>query len=151
MNIDELREELEIDEGKRLDIYMCTADKATVGIGHMIRADDPEAALAVGDTITEERCQELFDEDIEGVIEDCDRLIRNFPLLEPEAQKICANMMFNLGINRLGKFNNFLNALNEDPPNYTLAAAEMRDSRWYRQVTNRAERLARRMEHLDRG
>ena len=153
MNIDELREELIIDEGKRLDVYMCTGDppKATVGIGHMIRDADPESSLAVGDTITEERCQELFDEDIEGVIEDCDRLIRNFPLLEPEAQKICANMMFNLGMNRLGKFNNFLNALNEDPPNYTLAASEMRDSRWYRQVTNRAERLARRMEDLDRG
>jgi len=151
MNIDQLREELIIDEGKRLDVYICTASKATVGIGHMIRADDPEAALEVGDTITEERCQELFDQDIEGVIEDCDRLIRNFPLLEPEAKKICANMMFNLGVNRLGLFTNMLNALNEEPPNYRLAAVEMRDSRWYRQVKNRAERLAQRMEDLDRG
>ena len=148
MNLDQLREELTIDEGKRLDVYMCTADKATVGIGHMIRANDPEAALAVGDTITEERCQELFDEDIEGVIEDCDRLIKNFPILEPEAQLIIANMMFNLGLPRLSKFNNFLNALNEQPPNYQLAAVEMRDSRWHRQLPQRSTRLIKRMESI---
>jgi len=150
MNIDQLREELIIDEGKRLDVYMCTGDppKATVGIGHMIRSDDPEAALEVGDTITEQRCQELFDEDIEGVLEDCDRLIKNFPILEPEAQLIIANMMFNLGLPRLSKFNNFLNALNEQPPNYQLAAVEMRDSRWHRQLPMRSTRLIKRMEAL---
>ena len=148
MNIDQLREELIIDEGKRLDVYMCTADKATVGIGHMIRSDDPEACLEVGDTITEQRCQELFDEDIEGVLEDCDRLIKNFPILEPEAQLIIANMMFNLGLPRLSKFNNFLNALNEQPPNYQLAAVEMRDSRWHRQLPMRSTRLIKRMEAL---
>ena len=32
--------------------------------------------------------------------------------------------------------------------NYAKAAEEMRDSRWYNQVYNRAERLAKRMEAI---
>jgi len=57
-----------------------------------------------------------------------------------------ANMMFNLGLPRFSKFRKTIN--NIISKNYKKAAEEMRDSRWYRQVTNRAERLALRMEAI---
>ena len=55
-------------------------------------------------------------------------------------------MMFNLGRPRLSKFKNMKKAL--DKRDWKLAAVEGRDSLWYRQVSNRAERLMTRMENV---
>jgi hypothetical protein len=55
-------------------------------------------------------------------------------------------MMFNLGRPRLSKFKNMKKAL--DNGNWQLAAVEGEDSLWYRQVTNRAERLMTRLENV---
>jgi lysozyme len=56
-------------------------------------------------------------------------------------------MLFNLGRPRLSKFKK-MNA-NLRNRNWTAAAIEGRDSRWYRQVGNRAERLMTRMENVN--
>ena len=55
-------------------------------------------------------------------------------------------MMFNLGRTRLSKFKNFRAALKDK--DFARAAVEGRDSLWYRQVGNRAERLMVRLEAL---
>jgi len=55
-------------------------------------------------------------------------------------------MMFNLGRPRLSKFKNMKKAL--DSRRWALAALEGRDSLWYRQVGNRAERLMGRLEDV---
>jgi GH24 family phage-related lysozyme (muramidase) len=53
MDIAKLREEIAADEGRRTTVYLCTASKKTVGIGHMLTADDPEWTMEVGDTISD--------------------------------------------------------------------------------------------------
>ena len=55
-------------------------------------------------------------------------------------------MMFNMGRTRLGGFKNFRAALEEG--DWERAGKEGRDSKWYRQVTNRAERLMERLEQV---
>ena len=55
-------------------------------------------------------------------------------------------MMFNMGRTRLSKFKKMNAALIDG--DWKEAAKEGRDSRWYRQVTNRAERLMTRMENV---
>lgn len=57
---------------------------------------------------------------------------------------ILINMAFNMGVKGLLGFKNTLKYISEK--NYVQAAANMRKSLWYQQVTNRAERLAKRME-----
>ena len=52
---------------------------------------------------------------------------------------VMANMSFNLGINRLMKFKNFLSAMQNN--DWDKAAVEMLDSRWAIQVGPRAIRL----------
>ena len=52
-------------------------------------------------------------------------------------------MMFNMGRPRLYKFVGMRKAIEEK--DWNRAADEMIDSRWYKQVTNRAERLVQRM------
>ena len=54
--------------------------------------------------------------------------------------------MFNMGRTRLGKFKNMNAAVEEG--DYSRAANEMVNSRWYNQVRNRASRLVERMRSL---
>ena len=54
--------------------------------------------------------------------------------------------MFNMGRPRLSKFANMKAAVDEG--DWNRAADEMMDSRWYNQVTNRAERLVERMRNV---
>ena len=55
--------------------------------------------------------------------------------------------MFNMGRPRLSKFKGMKR--NIDESNWNGAADEMVDSRWYHQVTNRANRLVERMRNIE--
>ena len=55
-------------------------------------------------------------------------------------------MMFNMGRPRLSRFHKMKRAVeNRD---WKEASNQMKDSKWYRQVTNRADRLCNRMENI---
>jgi lysozyme len=146
MDMEKLRQQLIIDEGVKYSVYLDHLSLKSCGIGHYIRQDEPEFDLEVGTQITEDRCTELFEEDIKSVMKDCKKVFEDWDDMDEEVKQICANMMFNLGLPRFSKFRKTINnIINKD---YKKAAEEMRDSRWYRQVTNRAERLAKRMEAI---
>ena len=146
MNLDKLREELSSDEGCEYKIYKDHLGYPTFGIGHLITEDDPESGKRVGTKVTEERVVEAFESDIRMVVNDCHNLYDNFSGLPEEGQLILANMMFNMGRTRLGKFKNMNAAVEEG--DYSRAANEMVNSRWYNQVRNRASRLVERMRSL---
>ena len=143
MNIEKLRKQLEIDEGIKHDIYLDHLGLPTFGIGHLITDADPESGQAVGTTISDERVRQAFEADVVSVIEDCNKLYNDFDELPEEVQQIIANMMFNMGRTRLSKFRGMKRGV--DNKDWNAAADEMVDSRWYRQVTNRADRLVQRM------
>ena len=143
MNIQQLRKQLEIDEGVKYDIYLDHLGLPTFGIGHLVTKTDPESGQAVGTSISKERVAECFDMDVQSVINDCNKLYEDFEDLPEEVQQIIANMMFNMGYTRLSKFKGMKRGV--DSKDWNQAADEMVDSRWYRQVTNRANRLVERM------
>jgi lysozyme len=146
MNIDQLREEISVDEGVKYEIYLDHLGLPTFGIGHLVRDDDPESGQPVGTAVSEDRVNECFDKDVEIVIDDCRQLYEDFDDLPGEAQLIIANMMFNMGRPRLSKFKGMKRGV--DARDWNAAADEMVDSRWYRQVTNRANRLVERMRAI---
>ena len=146
MNIEQLREEIAIDEGVKYEIYLDHLGLPTFGIGHLVRDDDPEFGQPVGTAVSEDRVNECFDKDVEIVIDDCRQLYEDFDDLPGEAQLIIANMMFNMGRPRLSKFKGMKRGV--DSRDWDTAADEMVDSAWYRQVTNRANRLVKRMRAL---
>ena len=143
MDIQQLRKQLEIDEGGKYDIYLDHLGLPTFGIGHLVTKTDPESGQAVGTSISKERVAECFDMDVQSVINDCNKLYKDFEDLPEEVQQIIANMMFNMGYTRLSKFKGMKRGV--DSKDWNQAADEMVDSRWYRQVTNRANRLVERM------
>ena len=147
MNVEKLREQLKIDEGCVYEIYNDHLGYPTFGIGHLVRESDPENGSPLGTEISEDRVNEAFDADIEIVLSDCNILYPDFEDLPEEAQQIIANMMFNLGRPRLSKFVGMKRGV--DAKDWNSAADEMVDSRWYRQVGVRAERLVNRMREIE--
>ena len=143
MNLRQLQKQLEIDEGVKYEIYLDHLGYPTFGIGHLINKTDGESGQDVGTPISRERVQECFEADVLSVIYDCDKLYDDFDELPEEVQQIIANMMFNMGYTRLSKFKGMKRGV--DARDWNAAADEMVDSRWYRQVTNRADRLVQRM------
>ena len=147
MNIDELRQEIQNDEGRVNGIYLDHLSLPTIGIGHLIKESDPEYGLPVGTVVDDERVNELFDQDIKVTLSECEQLYENFNDLPEEVQKILANMMFNLGRPRLSKFIKLCKAVADR--NWQECAIQMENSRWHKQVTNRANRLISRMKSVD--
>ena len=146
MDIEKLRKQLIIDEGQVNEIYNDHLGYATFGIGHLVLEGDPEHGLAVGTPVSEDRVIECFDNDVQTVIEDCKKLHDGWDGYPEEVKQIIANMMFNMGLTRLSKFKKHNAALQSG--DWKEAAVEGRDSRWYQQVTNRAERLMSRLENV---
>ena len=146
MNRERVQEQLAIDEGIVHAIYLDHLGHPTFGIGHLIREEDPELGQEVDTPVSEERVTEAFQADLDIAISECKALYDQWDDFPGEVQEILVNMMFNLGRTRLSKFKNMRKAIdNED---WATAAVEGRDSRWYRQVGNRAERLMTRLENV---
>ena len=146
-NKDNVYEQLKIDEGVFYGVYKDSLGFLTFGVGHLITRDDDEDGLPEGYDVSEERVREAFEEDLNTMISECEILFEarwnNFP---DELQEVLVNMMFNLGRPRLGKFKKFIGHLENH--HWKLASEEMLDSKWARQVGNRAIRLSDRVAKL---
>ena len=146
MDINRLRVEIEKDEGCKYEIYLDHLGLPTFGIGHLVTEWDEEYQKPIGTEISEDRVNSCFEKDVQVTIEECKKLYSNFDEIPEEARYILCNMMFNMGRPRHSKFKKMNEAIaNED---WFEAAVQMEDSRWHKQVTNRANRLIERMETL---
>ena len=146
MDLKKLQNEIAEDEGIKLEVYLDHLKLPTVGCGHLILESDPEHGCEIRTSISQERCDELFAQDINSVVQDCKKLYEDFDKLPNECQLIIANMMFNMGRPRLSKFKGMKAGV--DDADWNRAADEMVDSRWYKQVPNRAKRLVERMRKV---
>lgn len=131
-----LMAQLGVDEGRRNKLYKDTATppKWTVGVGRNIEdrgLRDNEIDLMLSNDIDEAT----------GIAR---ALVPQFDRLDDVRQEVLVNMAFNMGAPRLAGFKKFFAALSDG--NYSQAAAEMKDSAWYRQVGARADRLSYAMQ-----
>ena len=146
MNREQVQKQLAIDEGIVNEVYLDHLGYATFGIGHLITDKDPEQGCDVGTPVSEERVTEAFQADLDIAIGECKVLYDLWETYPGEVQEILVNMMFNLGRPRLSGFKNFKKAV--DAGEWGKAGVEGRDSKWHKQVGNRAERLMVRMENV---
>lgn len=142
-----LYEQLKRDEGVIYEIYNDHLGNPTFGVGHLIIETDPEYGQPLGTPVSEERVYEAFQKDVNIAIRDCVALYKpQWSIWPEEVQDIMINMAFNLGKPRLAGFRKMRAALMRF--DWKEAAKEGRDSRWYYQVPNRAERLMTRLENI---
>jgi lysozyme len=141
--IDRLHDELKTDEGCKYVTYLDHLGLLTGGIGHLIKGTDEEFNKPIGTSIAGNRVMEWFEQDIKITIDDCRKVYDDWDYMNEEVRLICCNMMFNLGYPRYSKFKKMIQAVKDG--DHLEAGNQMKDSRWHKQVTNRADRLISRM------
>ncbi len=164
-----LRESIERHEGKRYWVYddatgkrLKLGEKAkgnrTIGIGFNLERKNAKKEIEeLGldyytiyfgrQSLTDNQISYLFNKDLKTAINDARKYLgKKFDRLPREAQRVVTEMSFNLGYSRLRGFKKLKQALLTG--NYERAAEEMKNSRWYYQVGNRARELVERMRKL---
>ncbi|XP_060556020.1 probable T4-type lysozyme 1 [Ruditapes philippinarum] len=140
--VDRIKAQLKVDEGFDDKVYLDSVGLRTFGIGHLIKKGDPEYKLEVGTSIGQDRIDSAFVQDFNEAAALTKEIYPECETWPSEVKEIMVNMAFNLG-GRLKGFKNLAKALEER--NWTTAADEMKNSKWYGQVKSRGERLVGRM------
>ena len=130
-----LKEEIIRDEGLRVELYIDSVGKATIGVGRNIEDNG----------ISKEEAFMMLENDLAVTESELNFRIPWWRDLPDDAQRALANMCFNLGVTRLLKFKKFLGAIEDH--DWNKAAVEMLDSRWAIQVGPRAIRLKDRVNY----
>lgn len=134
MDYDKILSELEVDEGKRQKAYLDTKGKVTVGVGRNLTDRG----------LSEDEIQYLLCNDVKMVEQQLNAKLPWWRQMNAARQNVLTNMCFNMGITTLLTFEHTLKAMEDG--DYELAASEMLDSLWAKQVHARADRLAERMK-----
>lgn len=130
MNLEKAKSYTKRFEGLRLKPYLCPAGKWTCGYGHNLEDNG----------ITEEIAVKMLDTDLKNAEKEISAKFPRYNRLNEARQFVLVDMTFNMGINRVMTFKKMLSALAKGE--YPTAAKEMLDSKWARQVGNRAKILS---------
>ena len=112
----------------------------TIGAGHLIRDNEKDELMQ---PITYQRGLELFLKDFNVSKKDMETFTEGMNI-DDNAKECGLHMVFQLGLPRLKKFIRFKKCLSEN--DIEGAMVEMKDSLWYRQTTNRANRIIDKMK-----
>lgn len=121
-------------EGYRQHVYKCSAGKNTIGIGRNL--DD------VG--ISEEEAEYLALNDLVKAAKQLNATFTWYNSLTIRRKQAMINLVFNLGITKLLKFEKFLTAMRSS--DYSTANAELLNSLYAKQVGKRAQEVAQQIE-----
>ncbi|KKM89778.1 hypothetical protein LCGC14_1245310 [marine sediment metagenome] len=121
-------------EGLRLKPYLDSVGKLTIGVGRNL--DD------MG--ISKEEAMFLLRNDLKRVMTEARGSLPFYDELSIVRQDVILDMVFNLGITRFLGFKKMIRALKKE--NYKEASVEMKKSKWYQQVPNRAKELIKMMK-----
>ena len=120
---------IERHEGCRFEPYIDSVGVQTIGIGHNLHKP-----------LTRQAVMQIFTDDLNDAVNDCLHAFPFFTELSKPRQWVLLDMCFNLGLPKLQQFTKFLKAV--ELGNYDIAAQEMLDSLWAKQVKGRAIELA---------
>jgi lysozyme len=138
-----VKAKLIVEEGFEEEIYKCTQGYNTVGVGHNIDANplpigilkllfEGKKAMAL---------DVLFKHDIQKVIVQLDRVFPWWRDKEDDIRLFMIDFVFNVGIGTAKKFKNTMRYIEMNK--YKKASKGLMNSRYARQVPNRAKRNAK--------
>lgn len=123
-------------------IYKDSLGLPTIGYGHLVRSGENFSA-----GLTESEAEALLVKDARNAYNDAKSIYEQYGMKGPEAlQRVLWQMVFQMGKSSVLNFRKALIAMGSG--DYRTAGKEMRDSKWYRQTTSRAEKMARIVEGL---
>ena len=127
MTIEEL---LILNEGLQLKPYLDSVGKLTIGVGRNLTDKG----------ISKDEAIFLLQNDIQQAERDVRKVFINFSDYNENVKLVLIDMMFNLGLPKFLTFKKFIKAIKEN--NFKRAAEEMMNSKWAKQVKERAKRDA---------
>ena len=130
--MNQLADMLKVEEGFRSHVYNDHLGYKTIGYGRCI-----ESGVGLG--ITEDEATYLLMQDIDRSVAECENFKWFSDLDDPRAMVVVA-LAFQMGWPRLNTFGNMLAAMADG--DYDRAADELIDSKFARQVPERAKRLS---------
>jgi lysozyme len=133
---EQIKDHFIFEEGYRNKSYRDTEGLWTIGIGHLLGADNQYQNLVWSD----EKIHNVFEQDFQEAVKTAKKLALNFDSLPAKTQIGLIDMSFNLGYRRLSKFYQTLKFINEGK--LEEAAAQALKSKWARQLPNRSKRVA---------
>lgn len=133
MNFTRLLNDLKRYEGLRLKPYKDSVGKLTIGYGRNLDAKG----------ISKNEAENMLQNDVFAALQDAYSMFSSFHSHSIVRQEVIVGMIFNLGKKGFLSFTKMIAAFNERE--YELTADEMLDSKWARQVGQRAIELAGRM------
>lgn len=111
-----------------------------IGYGHLVQ---PGENFKSG--ITPEQADQILVKDLTNATKAAQRLYKQYNMNTPYmAQIVLVEMTYQMGVGKVMEFKKMLRFMAQGE--YRKAAAEMRDSLWYRQTRRRTEIMASRME-----
>ena len=116
-------------EGVETHACKCTAGKTTIGVGRNI---DPNGGIG----LSNDEIDYLLANDVERVDAELFQVFSWYDDLDDPRKDAIMDMCFNMGLPRLMQFKKALGAMSAK--NYDSAAVEFLDSRWAKQVGQRA-------------
>ena len=128
-----LTADLMLDEGRRAFPYPDSLGNLTIGIGRNL----------TGKGLSGTEIDYLFANDITECCTIMDAHIPWWRGLPPDKQRVLLNLCFNVGWGSLSMFKKFLAAMQTH--DFHVAASELKDSVWYRQVGLRGPRVIARL------
>jgi len=134
--INKLKQQLRKHEGLRLKPYRCTAGKLTIGYGRNIESNG----------ISKQEAEIMLDNDIQICLQDMQTLFTNFDNLPIDIQVVILNMRYNMGATGIRAFKNMITAIEKQ--DWKNMAKNMKNSKWYEQVGNRAKELVLIVENI---
>ena len=143
---------LRIDEGCKLTIYKDTEGYWTVGIGQLLTKDpslevakrelDKLVGRKANGVITQAEAETLFTKAVQkattGILSNA-VLKPVYDSLDSIRQAALINMVFQMGVAGVASFENSMKLLKAK--NWSQAAINLAQSRWYKQTPNRAKRV----------
>ena len=126
----------------RFWVYNDSLGLPTIGYGHLVLKGESFAA-----GLTESEANALLQKDSLRAFNDAKAIYEQFKMTGPvELQRVLWQMTFQMGKVGVLGFNKALLAMGRG--DYKEAGRQMRDSRWYKQTTSRANTMARIVESL---
>lgn len=132
MALDEAAIRLRNSEGMRQDVYIDTRGFLTVGIGHKVVAGDN---LKLGDVISPERVNELFNKDVGAAFNAAKAQARELGKYNTEMIAALTEVNFQLGTGWNKKFANTWELLKAG--NWRTAIRNLQQSAWFNQTPTR--------------
>lgn len=127
--LSEMMNDLIRDEGLELKPYRCPTGKLTIGVGRNLEDKG----------ISQDEAIYLLRNDITECVEDLRTIFHNFEEFSASRKRALINMRFNLGPSGFRSFKKMIAAIKAN--DWQTACKEAKNSKWYKQVPTRANRI----------